>query len=42
VKDKVSSSSPAGDDRQCIMSLAMRVGGLEVVEKIKLILIFNF
>jgi hypothetical protein len=32
VKDEVPSSSPAGGDRRCIMSLAMRVGGSEVVE----------
>jgi hypothetical protein len=32
VKDEVPGSSPAEDDRRCIMSLAMRVGGLEVVE----------
>jgi hypothetical protein len=32
VKDKIPSSSPARGDKQCIMSLAMRIGGLEVVE----------
>jgi hypothetical protein len=32
VKDEVPNSSPARGDRWCIMSLAMRVGGLEVVE----------
>jgi hypothetical protein len=32
VMDKVLGSNPAGGDRQCIMSLAMRVGGLEVVK----------
>jgi hypothetical protein len=31
VKDEVPSSSPVGGDRWCIMSLAMIVGGLEVV-----------
>jgi hypothetical protein len=32
VKYKVPGLSPAIGDRRCIMSLAMRVGGLEVVE----------
>jgi hypothetical protein len=32
VKDEVPGLSPAGGNSQCIMSLAMRVGGLEVVE----------
>jgi hypothetical protein len=32
VKNEVPGSSPVGGDRWCIMSLAMRVGGLEVVE----------
>jgi hypothetical protein len=32
VKNEVPGLSPAGGDRRCIMSLAMRVGGLEVVE----------
>jgi hypothetical protein len=32
VKDEVPNLSPAGGNRRCIMSLAMRVGGLEVVE----------
>jgi hypothetical protein len=32
VKDGVPGSSPTRGDRRCIMSLAMRVGGLEVVE----------
>jgi hypothetical protein len=31
VKDEVPGSSPVGGDRWCIMSLAMGVGGLEVV-----------
>jgi hypothetical protein len=31
VKDEVPNSSLVGGDRWCIMSLAMRVGGLEVV-----------
>jgi hypothetical protein len=31
VKDEVPDSSPVGGDRWCIMSLAMRVGELEVV-----------
>jgi hypothetical protein len=31
VKDEVPGSSPAGPDWWCIMSLAMRVGWLEVV-----------
>jgi hypothetical protein len=31
MKDEVPGSSPVGDDRWCVMSLAMRVGGLEVV-----------
>jgi hypothetical protein len=31
VKDEGPSSSPVGSDRWCIMPLAMRVGGLEVV-----------
>jgi hypothetical protein len=31
VKDEVPGSSPVGGDRWCIMSSAMRVGGLEVV-----------
>jgi hypothetical protein len=31
VKDEVPSSSPVGGDRWCIMSLAMRIDGLEVV-----------
>jgi hypothetical protein len=31
MKDEVPGSSPAGGDRWCITSLAMRVGGLEVV-----------
>jgi hypothetical protein len=31
VKDEVLGSSPVGGDRWCIMSLATRVGGLEVV-----------
>jgi hypothetical protein len=31
VKDEVLGSSLVGGDRWCIMSLAMRVGGLEVV-----------
>jgi hypothetical protein len=31
VKDEVSGSSLVGGDRWCIMSLAMRVGGLKVV-----------
>jgi hypothetical protein len=30
-KDEVPGSRPVGGDRWCIMSLAMRVGGLEVV-----------
>jgi hypothetical protein len=32
VKDEVPDSSLTEGDRRCIMSLAMRVGGLEVVE----------
>jgi hypothetical protein len=32
VKDEVPGSSPAEGDRRCIMSLEMRIGGLEVVE----------
>jgi hypothetical protein len=32
VKDEVPGSSPARGDRRYTMSLAMRVGGLEVVE----------
>jgi hypothetical protein len=32
VKDEVSGSNPVGGDGWCIMSLAMRVGGLEVVK----------
>jgi hypothetical protein len=39
VKDEVPGSSPVGGDRWCIISLAMRVGGLEVVQT--KILIFN-
>jgi hypothetical protein len=31
VKDEVPGSSPVGGNRWCIMSLAMRVGRLEVV-----------
>jgi hypothetical protein len=31
MKDEVPGSSPVGGDRWCIMSLAMKVGGLEVV-----------
>jgi hypothetical protein len=31
VKDEVPGSSPVGGDRWYIMSLAMRIGGLEVV-----------
>jgi hypothetical protein len=31
VKDEVPGSSPVGSDRWCIMSLVMRVGGLEFV-----------
>jgi hypothetical protein len=31
MKDKVPGSSLVGGDRWCIISLAMRVGGLEVV-----------
>jgi hypothetical protein len=31
MKDEVPGLSPVGGDRGCIMSLAMRVGGLEVV-----------
>jgi hypothetical protein len=31
VKDEASGLNPVGGDRWCIMSLAMRVGGLEVV-----------
>jgi hypothetical protein len=31
MKDEIPSSSPIGGDRWCIMSLVMRVGGLEVV-----------
>jgi hypothetical protein len=41
VKDEVPDSSSAVGDRWCIMSLAMRVGGLEVVETNFLFLIFN-
>jgi hypothetical protein len=32
VKDEVPGSNPPRGDRRCIMSLAMRIGGLEVVE----------
>jgi hypothetical protein len=32
VKDEVPSSNPVGGNMWCIMPLAMRVGGLEVVE----------
>jgi hypothetical protein len=32
VKEEVFGSSLAGSDRRCIMSLAMKVGGLEVFE----------
>jgi hypothetical protein len=31
VMDEVPGSSPVGGDRRCIMSLAMRVGGLEAL-----------
>jgi hypothetical protein len=31
VKDEVLGSSPVGGNRWCIISLAMKVGGLEVV-----------
>ena len=31
MKDEVHGSSPVGSNRWCIMSLTMRVGGLEVV-----------
>jgi hypothetical protein len=41
VKDEVPGSNPVGGDRWCIMSLAMKVGRLEVVETKKIILIFN-
>jgi hypothetical protein len=40
VKEEVPGSSPVGGDRRCIMSLAMRVDRLEVVET--KILLFNF
>jgi hypothetical protein len=32
MKDEVPGSNPTRGDRQCIMSLAMKVCGLEVVE----------
>jgi hypothetical protein len=41
VKEEVPGSSLVRGDRRCIMSLAMKVGGLEVVETKFKFLVFN-
>jgi hypothetical protein len=41
MKEEVPGSSLVGGDRRCIMSLAMKVGGLEVVETNFQFSIFN-